>query len=183
MAMQYRNSTNPSFSYDFNNGYYDAANGYWLGQSTTMIINDGIDQCTQMLPTQDGGYISVGFNSVVGDGQNALNGGSNVYVLKINPSQTTAVVTDTVFTLNQLVETIELDQTMVELTLYPNPTTNDLHVSMSEQLSGAYTVCDLTGKRMLIGKLESNFTIETASWHQGVYFLNIGQHSFKFIKQ
>ncbi len=183
MAMQYRNSTNPSFSYDLNNGFYDAANGYWLGQSTTMIINDGIDQCTQMLPTHDGGYISVGFNTVVGDGQNALNGGSNVYVLKINPSQTTAVVTDTVFTLNQLVETIELNQMMIELILYPNPTSNDLHVSLSEQVSGDYFVSDLMGKRMLTGELESNFTIESSTWNQGVYFLNIGQHSFKFIKQ
>jgi hypothetical protein len=183
ISMQYRNTTNGSFSYDLNNGFYDAANGYWLGQASTMIINEGLDQCMQMTPTHDGGYVSVGFNSVVGDGQNALNGGSNVYVLKINPSQTTAMVTDTVFTLNQLVETIELNQTMVELTMYPNPTSNELHVSLSEQVSGAYTVCDLMGKCLLTGKIQSNFTIETASWNQGVYFLNIGQHSFKFIKQ
>jgi hypothetical protein len=88
-----------------------------------------------------------------------------------------------VFTFNQLVETIELNQSFVELTMYPNPTSNELHVSLSELVSGDYFVSDLMGKRLLTGKLESNFTIETAAWNQGIYFLNIGQHSFKFIKQ
>jgi hypothetical protein len=81
------------------------------------------------------------------------------------------------------VETIELNQSTVELSMYPNPTTSDLHVSLSEQVSGYYTVSDLMGKHMFKGELESNFTIETTNWNQGVYFLNIGQHSFKFIKQ
>jgi hypothetical protein len=67
--------------------------------------------------------------------------------------------------------------------MYPNPTTNELHVNLSEQVSGDYSVSDLMGKRLVQGKLESNFTIETTAWNQGIYFLNIGQHSFKFIKQ
>jgi len=183
ICFQYRNLTNSQFSFDLNNGLYDAANAYWMGLPTTVIINEGIDQCNEMTATHDGGFISVGFNTSVNDGQNALNGGSNIYVMKYHPSHVTPVLTDTVFTLNQLVETIELEQTMVELTLYPNPTSSDLQVSMSEQVSGAYTVCDLMGKRMLTGTLESNFTIETSTWNQGIYFLNIGQHSFKFIKQ
>jgi hypothetical protein len=183
ICFQYRNLTNSQFSYDLNNGLYDAANAYWMGLSTTVIINEGIDQCNEMTATRDGGFISVGFNTMVNDGQNAINGGSNIYVLKYHPSHSQAIVTDTVFTLNQLVETIELNQTTVELTLYPNPTSNDLHVHISEYVSGDYFVSDLMGKRLLTGKLESNFTVETSAWDQGVYFLNIGQHSFKFIKQ
>lgn len=103
--------------------------------------------------------------------------------MKYHPSHTQPIPTDTVFTLNQLVETIELNQSLVELKLYPNPTSSDLHVSLSEQVSGDYFVSDLMGKRILTGELESNFTIETATWNQGIYFLNIGQHSFKFVKQ
>ena len=183
VCFQYRNLTNSQFSYDLNNGLYDAANAYWMGLPTTVIINEGIDQCNEMTSTRDGGFISIGFNSMVNDGQNALNGGSNIYVMKYHPSHSQPLLTDTVFTLNQLVETIELNQSFVQLKLYPNPTNNDLHVSLSEQVSGNYFVSDLMGKRMLTGELESNFTIETATWNQGIYFLNIGQHSFKFVKQ
>jgi hypothetical protein len=184
ISLQYENLTQSSFSKDLNIGFFEVSNGNWLaGQPSTTIMNQGVDHCSQMFTTHDGGFIAVGYNSVVGDGQNTVNGGGNIFALKVFPNQFQALETDTVFTLNQLVETIELEQTMVELTLYPNPTSSDLQVNMSEQVSGAYTVCDLMGKRMLTGILESNFTIETSSWNQGVYFLNIGQHSFKFIKQ
>jgi hypothetical protein len=172
-----------SFANNLNYGFYTASNAVWLAENSTGIINEGPDQCNQITPTRDGGFISVGFNSMIVDGQNATNGGSNIFVLKYHPSNTLPIETQNVFTLNQLVETIELNQTMVELTMYPNPTSNELYVSLSEQVSGAYTVCDLMGKCLLTGKIQSNFTIETASWNQGVYFLNIGQHSFKFIKQ
>lgn len=183
ICFQNRNLSNSLFTYDLGNGFYDIDNAYWMGIPWTNIINQGLDQCNEMTATHDGGYISVGFNSLVSDGQNSLNGGSNIYVFKYHPSHVEPLLTDTVFTLNQLVETIELNQSTVELSMYPNPTTSDLHVSLSEQVSGDYTVSDLMGKRMFKGELESNFTIETTTWNQGVYFLNIGQHSFKFIKQ
>jgi hypothetical protein len=178
-----RNLTNSLFAYDLGNGFYDIFNGYWLGLPWTGIVNQGVDQCNEMTATHDGGYISVGFNTMISVGENALNGGSNIYVFKYHPSHLPSLVTDTVNTFNQLVETIEINQSFVELTMYPNPTSNELHVSLSEQVSGDYSVSDLMGKRLLIGKLASNFTIETATWNQGIYFLNIGQHSFKFIKQ
>jgi hypothetical protein len=178
-----RNLTNSLFAYDLGNGFYDIFNGYWLGLPWTGIVNQGVDQCNEMTATHDGGYISVGFNTMISVGENALNGGSNIYVFKYHPSHLPSLVTDTVNTFNQLVETIEINQSFVELTMYPNPTSNELHVSLSEQVSGDYSVSDLMGKRLLIGKLASNFTIETAAWNQGIYFLNIGQHSFKFIKQ
>ena len=183
ICFQNRNLSNSLFTYDLGNGFYDIDNAYWMGIPWTNIINQGLDQCNEMTATHDGGYISVGFNSLISDGQNSLNGGSNIYVFKYHPSHVEPLLTDTVFTLNQLVETIELNQSTVELSMYPNPTTSDLHVSLSEQVSGCYTVSDLMGKRMFKGELESNFTIETTTWNQGVYFLNIGQHSFKFIKQ
>ena len=183
ICFQNRNLSNSLFTYDLGNGFYDIDNAYWMGIPWTNIINQGLDQCNEMTATHDGGYISVGFNSLISDGQNSLNGGSNIYVFKYHPSHVEPLLTDTVFTLNQLVETIELNQSTVELSMYPNPTTSDLHVSLSEQVSGCYTVSDLMGKRMFKGELESNFTIETTNWNQGVYFLNIGQHSFKFIKQ
>lgn len=184
IALQYQNLTQNSYSKDLNIGFFEVSNGNWLvGQPSTTIINQGEDHCNQMFTTHDGGFIAVGYNSVVGDGQNAVNGGGNIFALKVFPNQFQALVTDTVFTMNQLVETIELNQSFVELTMYPNPTSNELNVSLSEQVSGDYVVTDLMGKRLLIGKLESNFTIATSSWNQGIYFLNIGQHSFKFVKQ
>lgn len=184
IALQYENLTQSSYSKDLNIGFFEVSNGNWLvGQPSTTIINQGQDHCNQMFTTHDGGFIAVGYNSVIGDGQNEVNGGGNIFALKVFPNQFQALVTDTVFTLNQLVETIELNQELVELKLYPNPTSDELHISLSEQVSGEYFVSDLMGKRVLTGKLESNFTIGTTTWNQGVYFLNIGQHSFKFVKQ
>lgn len=172
-----------SFANNLNFGFYTASEAIWLAENSTGIINQGLDQCNQMTPTRDGGYIAVGFNTMIGDGQNATNGGSNIFVLKYHPSNTFPIQTDNVFTLNQLVETIALNETFVELKLFPNPTSNDLHVTLSEQVNGAYEVTDVMGKCLLKGELASNFTIQTANWNAGIYFLNIGEHSFKFIKQ
>ena len=97
-------------------------------------------------------------------------------------NQFQALVTDTVFTINQLVETIELNQESVELKLFPNPTSHDIHVTLSQSLNGVYEVVDLNGKQLVSGEITSSFTIPSQSFDAGVYFLKIENHLFKFIK-
>lgn len=183
IALQYENLTESSYSKDLNIGFFEVSNGNWLaGQPSTTIINQGEDHCNQMFTTHDGGFIAVGYNSVVGDGQNTVNGGANIYALKVFANQFQALVTDTVFTINQLVETIELNQESVELKLFPNPTSHDIHVTLSQSLNGVYEVVDLNGKQLVSGEITSSFTIPSQSFDAGMYFLKIENHLFKFIK-
>lgn len=183
IALQYENLTESSYSKDLNIGFFEVSNGNWLvGQPSTTIINQGEDHCNQMFTTHDGGFIAVGYNSVVGDGQNSVNGGANIYALKVFANQFQALVTDTVFTINQLVETIELNQESVELKLFPNPTSHDIHVTLSQSLNGVYEVVDLNGKQLVSGEITSSFTIPSQSFDAGMYFLKIENHLFKFIK-
>lgn len=183
IALQYHNLTQSSYSQDLNIGFFEAANGNWLvGQPSTTIINQGEDHCNQIFTTHDGGFIAVGYNSVVGDGQNEVNGGGNIYALKVFPNQFQALVTDTVFTLNQLVETIELNQESVELKLYPNPTSNDIQVTLSQTVHGVYEVLDVNGKQLDSGEISPSFTIPSQTFETGLYFLKIENHLFKFIK-
>jgi hypothetical protein len=183
IALQYENLTESSYSKDLTLGFFEVSNGNWLvGQPSTTIINQGEDHCNQMFTTHDGGFIAVGYNSVVGDGQNTVNGGANIYALKVFANQFQALVTDTVFTINQLVETIELNQESVELKLFPNPTSHDIHVTLSQSLNGVYEVVDLNGKQLVSGEITSSFTIPSQSFDAGVYFLKIENHLFKFIK-
>lgn len=183
IALQYENLTESSYSKDLNIGFFEVSNGNWLvGQPSTTIINQGEDHCNQMFTTHDGGFIAVGYNSIVGDGQNTLNGGANIYALKVFANQFQALVTDTVFTINQLVETIELNQESVELKLFPNPTSHDIHVTLSQSLNGVYEVVDLNGKQLVSGEITSSFTIPSQTFDAGMYFLKIENHLFKFIK-
>jgi hypothetical protein len=183
IALQYHNLTQSSYSQDLNIGFFEVSNGNWLvGQPSTTIINQGEDHCNQMFTTHDGGFIAVGYNSVVGDGQNEVNGGGNIYALKVFPNQFQALVTDTVFTLNQLVETIELNQESVELKLYPNPTSNDIQVTLSQAVHGVYEVLDVNGKQLDSGEISPAFTIPSQTFETGLYFLKIENHLFKFIK-
>ena len=183
IALQYENLTQSTYSKDLNIGFFEVSNGNWLvGQPSTTIINQGEDHCNQMFTTHDGGFIAVGYNSVVGDGQNTVNGGANIYALKVFANQFQALVTDTVFTINQLVETIELNQESVELKLFPNPTSHDIHVTLSQSLNGVYEVVDLNGKQLVSGEITSSFTIPSQTFDAGMYFLKIENHLFKFIK-
>ncbi|MFM6934585.1 MAG: T9SS type A sorting domain-containing protein [Flavobacteriales bacterium] len=182
ICFQYRNLTNSLFSYDLNNGLYDAANAYWMGLPTTEIINQGLDQCSEMIPTHDKGFISVGWNTMVNDGQNGQNGGSNIYVFKYFPGHIQPLLTDTVFTFHQLVGMNEITQQAIQLKLYPNPTNLDLNVELSQEMNGIYEVLDINGKKIFDGELQSSFTIPMQMFEHGMYFLKIENHLFKFVK-
>jgi hypothetical protein len=80
------------------------------------------------------------------------------------------------------VETIELNQGNIALKLFPNPTTQDVQVTLSETVSGTYEVYDLSGKKLMSGEVSSTFSIPSHTFYPGLYFLKIENHLFKFIK-
>ena len=75
---------------------------------------------------------------------------------------------------------IEFEQHV--LSLYPNPTTNSLHLSYEGELQ--YSVLDMRGKYML--RKASDKRIDVSNWSPGIYLLNYHTKgsggSIKFIK-
>jgi hypothetical protein len=74
------------------------------------------------------------------------------------------------------------------ISIFPNPTTNEIHIKTNNILSGSdYTVFDGAGKAVLSGILHADDTvIELGHLPNGVYSLNVGgylKHSFKVIKE
>jgi len=72
--------------------------------------------------------------------------------------------------------------------IYPNPATNSIKVTMTKQLIGsAYVIMDAVGKVVMKGVLNTdNSTININELSQGFYFFSIGddmKHTVKIIKQ
>ncbi len=75
-----------------------------------------------------------------------------------------------------------------DISLFPNPTTNQINVNTNLELIGSvYSVYDCIGKSVLTGKLTSEKTIiGLGNLVEGIYFLKVGENqkqTFKIIKE
>ncbi len=167
--------------YDLNIGYGDALFGYWLGWPVTTILNQGYDHCGNIKPTLDGGFIAVGMNSVIVDGQNQLNGGSNIFVLKVNGDGSAYVQTDTVFTTNQLVG-LTPASAPEKLLIHPNPAQTKVQLSWPSTAPKQIAVYNAIGTLVLRQELNSNQTIDLQDWPSGLYLLRIEGATYPIVK-
>lgn len=73
---------------------------------------------------------------------------------------------------------------ILDFRLYPNPTTGDLNISVSEELVGEEIfVFDLSGRKILSAAVStSNFKLETTNLVSGIYFLNTRSSTHRFVK-
>jgi minor extracellular serine protease Vpr len=75
------------------------------------------------------------------------------------------------------------------LTLYPNPTSNELNVYIESPLSESitYTIVDITGKIESSGTIHKTTTIDVAHLSNGIYMMIIGDNKkstvLKFVKE
>ena len=69
--------------------------------------------------------------------------------------------------------------------IYPNPTTNRLHINTTDKLFGeTYTIYNLVGQKIAEGTLTESLIVSVDGLKSGLYMLAIAnQDSFKFIKQ
>ncbi|MBF8149187.1 VCBS repeat-containing protein [Winogradskyella sp. F6397] len=75
-----------------------------------------------------------------------------------------------------------IDETLVDLTIYPNPVEADLTIKTSaDVINKIATVFDVNGKRVLNQKLKSN-TVDVSNLTSGVYFLRLESEG-KIIKR
>ncbi|WP_430613818.1 T9SS type A sorting domain-containing protein [Flavobacterium sp. JP2137] len=72
----------------------------------------------------------------------------------------------------------------VAFSIYPNPTTDVLHIVGDLNTSKTYTIFDLTGKKLQHGSLDHK-TIDVSSIANGIYLLKLDNRSqtLKFIKK
>lgn len=180
-SIQVQNQGTYPDSYDVNIGYADALFGYWLGWPATTVLNQGYDYCGNIKPTLDGGFVAVGMNSVIVDGQNQLNGGSNVFVLKVNGDGSAYVQTDTVFTTQQLVGLSPIFEGS-QVLMFPNPVASVLHFNWEGSEAKLIEIHDVVGNLMHRETLTKAQTIALDKWPQGVYYVRINGKSYPLIK-
>jgi hypothetical protein len=180
-GIQVQNDSTFSEYYDLNFGFVDALFGYWLGLPYTMVINEGYDYVGNIKPTLDGGFVAVGMNSVIVDGQNQLNGGSNVFVLKVNGDGSAYVQTDTVFTTQQLVGLSPIFEGS-QVLMFPNPVASVLHFNWEGSEAKLIEIHDVVGNLMHRETMSKAQTIVLDKWPQGVYYVRINGKSYPLVK-
>ena len=181
-GIQVQNQGTYPESFDLNIGYGDALFGYWLGWPVCAILNQGYDYCGNIKPTLDGGFVAVGMNSVIVDGQNQLNGGSNVFVLKVNGDGSAYVQTDTVFTTNQLVGLKPAFEGSKVL-LFPNPVSTDLMVDWPGNEAKSIELYNAQGVLLLKETAVAPYDIPMTTFANGLYLLKLEGQSYPIIKQ
>ena len=168
--------------YDLYFGYGDAYFGYWLtGWPSTTILNQGNDQVGNICATMDGGFAAVGMNSVIVDGQNQLNGGSNVFVLKLNGDGSAYIQTDTVFTTHQLVGLKPIFNGS-GIRYFPNPSSHFIHFQWDGNEQKQVSLYDCQGNIIFYKYLASDQSIDVSFWSNGLYLLRIDGKSYPIIK-
>lgn len=180
-GIQVQNDSTFSEYFDLNFGYVDALFGYWLGLPYTMVINQGYDYIGNIRPTLDGGFIATGYNSVIVDGQNQLNGGSNVFVLKVNGNGSAYVQTDTVFTTQQLVGLSPLFEGS-EVLMFPNPVESVLHLNWEGSEPKQIEIHGIMGNLLYRESMMPSQTIDLSNWPQGVYYVRINGNAYPVVK-
>ena len=173
---------------DFDNiiAYCDSYFGYFEGSGGNgcTVSNEGLDKCNQILPTNDGGYIAVGFNSNTGDNITTFNGGSNIYLAKIFPGLPHPIPIDAisgVVNFGQLVITPEIASETINV--YPNPFSTVLHVEINQQEIKSIQLFNHLGQIMRQEMGIDNFELNTSSLAEGLYLLNVDGVIYKIIKR
>ena len=182
LGIQVMNNNTYQEPYDLYFGYADAYYGYWItGWPSTTILNQGYDYIGNIRPTLDGGFIATGYNSVIVDGQNQLNGGSNVFVLKVNGNGSAYVQTDTVFTTQQLVGLSPLFEGS-EVLMFPNPVESVLHLNWEASEPKQIEIHGIMGNLLYRESMMPSQTIDLSNWSQGVYYVRINGNAYPVVK-
>ena len=173
IAITYR-TFNPGFEgqdYDIVIANFDGFDLGWLDQFRT-INNEGLDENSQLLATNDGTYVTVGTNSSTGLFENTSNGGSHIYVMKVGANNVFPI-TYNVNTLNQLVEIESLGST-IQAKISPNPFNEELTISIASEIPIQGIIYNALLEEVLQFDIFGETTIETSNLSPGAYFVKLG---------
>ena len=180
IAITYR-TFNPGFEgqdYDIVIANFDGFDLGWLDQFRT-INNEGLDENSQLLATNDGTYVTVGTNSSTGLFENTSNGGSHIYVMKVGANNVFPI-TYNVNTLNQLVEIESLGST-IQAKISPNPFNEELTISISSEIPIQGIIYNALLEEVLQFDIFGETTIETSNLSPGAYFVKLGDRFYQKI--
>ena len=180
IAIAYR-TLNPGFGeqdYDIVIANFDGFDLGWLDQFRT-INNEGLDENSQLLATNDGTYVTVGTNSSTGLFENTSNGGSHIYVMKVGANNVFPI-TYNVNTLNQLVEIESLGST-IQAKISPNPFNEEITISLSSEIPIQGIIYNALLEEVLQFDIFGETTIETSNLSPGAYFVKLGDRFYQKI--
>lgn len=180
IAIAYR-TFNPGFEgqdYDIVIANFDGFDLGWLDQFRT-INNEGLDENSQLLATNDGTYVTVGTNSSTGLFENTNNGGSHIYVMKVGANNVFPI-TYNINTLNQLVEIESLGST-IQAKIAPNPFNEELTISLSSDIPIQGIIYNALLEEVLQFDIFGETTIETSNLSPGAYFVKLGDRFYQKI--
>lgn len=134
------------------------------------------DEFHQLVPTDDGGFICVGYCS---DIRTEESPGNNVMIVKIGPND------ESENTAQQGVDLVSIsDEKLESFSIYPNPSSEVLNVS-GINIPFNYKILDVQGKEHKKG--EGNQQVDISNLPKGMYFLQINSTQnkviFKFVKK
>jgi hypothetical protein len=168
-------------AFDLAIAYYETQNLYYITQTwSAAITNDGEDKINDLIPTSDGAFVVVGFNSIMDDGIVQQNGGSNIFVAKVGPNNIfPSDVNSTLTNLVGLSESKENDQ----IKIYPNPFNEILKIQNSTNMPCEASLFNQIGIQVWSEKVNGKTEINTSNLPSGIYFLQIDSDIHKVIKQ
>lgn len=122
------------------------------------------DRNCQIIPTNDGGAIAVGYITVQGYG------GSSVYALKIGPNDDFPEVN-----LNSVESLVEIQQILSNpnhtIGLYPNPSAEKFQILSSLNEPVEMEIFNLFGIQIWDGDVVNGTEIPTYNWSKGIYLV------------
>jgi len=179
VLISYRSKNPGTFQDDFDNffAFHDPDNIFWLNNFRSMN-NEGRDITNQMITTVEGGILAVGYNTHTGLANFSVNGGSNVFLFKIN-AQNQFPETQNIFDLNQLVSANQKEMQTVKV--YPNPTKDFLTIETDLAVS-QLALFDLKGQLLLSREIYGFEKLDLSQLSSGIYHLRIAGNHLKVVK-
>jgi hypothetical protein len=137
------------------------------------INHAGDEKVEQFIPTSDGGALAVGYITY------PMNGGNSIFLMKIGPNDEATQVTGNE-PMNPLVGVVSYEPVVFKL--YPNPMQEQLTVE-HEQDKEVLIVFNEQGKMLFKEELLKGKTnVDIGFLNTGVYFIQLGRYTWKFIK-
>lgn len=171
-----------------NQDAFDLSIAYFLPQNlfyiapiwSAAISNFGLDQLNDLMPTSDGAFVTVGFNSIMDDGITQPNGGCNIFVAKVGPDNVFPNAFGSI--LNQLVG-IKDSPKINSIQLFPNPFNETLAIISATNKPMDAVMINQIGQTIWKGEVTGKTQLDTSNYPSGFYFLQIESENYKVIKQ
>lgn len=160
VAAEFKDQFSAGYSTDvIYNRYYESL--FW--DNNFVVVPFPLEETHgELIKTLDGGAIATG-SIASGDF-----GGSAIYVIKIGPNDNYPVVN-----LSNTGSLVFLDEneTVANLSIYPNPTTAQFTVSISEKAT--ILVQDGFGRQIIKSVMNQTKEFDVSTWDAGIYFVTI----------